>query len=114
MIVHVGSPIDGPIGVVRLDLMTSTAIRWERRDYTDGASEILTLCKIDGDDDYVIQITSGLDAGDDFVGLYDLDGEQIPLGNNTWEIVCDAPAELIAEIEQNWESGTTTVNRVQT
>jgi hypothetical protein len=89
---------------------SNTTIRWNRTDFTDGASEVLTLCQLEGD--YVIQVTSGPNVGDDFVGLYDLDGDGIQLGNFSWEVATDAPSELLAEVEQNWESGTTCVSRI--
>ena len=86
-------------------------IRWTR---TDGdASEVLTLVRIDGQDDLSIQITTGPDDGDDFVGLYDLDGDQLR-GNCTWEVVdeSDLTAEQIESIRLDWETGTSSVERI--
>ncbi len=85
-------------------------IRWTRTDYTDGFSEVLTLCRVRGN--YVIQITSGPDVGDDFVVLYNLDRDQISLGNDTWEAVDEAPQEVLGEIEQNYKYGTWLVKRM--
>jgi hypothetical protein len=96
-----------------------TAIQFERSG--DGATELLTVCRIDAPHplagELVIQIEAGHATDDEreFVGLYDLDGDQLSTGNCTWE--CVAPEELlaeqIAEIEVSWETGTSTVRRVE-
>lgn len=62
---------------------------------------------------YLIQITSGPDMGDDFVGLYTLDGDRVELGNGwTWEVVGEAPIEVVNAIETGWETGTSVVTRI--
>lgn len=62
---------------------------------------------------YLVQITSGPDVGDDFVGLYTLDGDRVETGNGwTWEIVDEAPVEVIEEIETAWATGTSVVERI--
>ena len=92
------------------------------------ASEVLTLVKItDGrlaghgfpcaDLDgatypYLVQITTGPETGDDFVGLYDLDGGRVDAANCDWEIVTEAPAEVVAQIERRWKSGASVVTRI--
>ncbi len=62
----------------------------------------------------VVQVTTGADAGDDFVGLYDLDGDQIQLGNETWTVVGkdEVSPDTIAEVEGNWECGLSVVTRL--
>lgn len=102
--------------------------RTDRTDRTDRTSEILTLVRLTSgarvdhgfvcaDLDgarypYLVQITTGTEPGDDFVGLYDLDGEAIDVGNAEWEIVTEAPAEVIEQIETSWESGSNEVVRI--
>ena len=90
-----------------------SAVRYRRTDSSDGASEILTVVRIDGESDFVIEICSGPGIGDDFVGLYDLDGDQLRTGNCSWEVVdeSEVPAEVIEMIETDWESGTNVVAR---
>jgi hypothetical protein len=61
---------------------------------------------------YCVQITTGLDTGDDFVGLYNLDGDKLDLGNCEWEAVAEVPAEVIEQIENGWESGSNVVERI--
>jgi len=64
---------------------------------------------------YLVQITSGPELGDDFVGLYGLDGERVETGNGwTWEITPAAPAAVVAAVEHGWETGTNTVARLET
>ncbi len=89
-----------------------SAVRWARTEYD--ASEVLTLVRLDDSGDLAIQITAGPAEGDDFVGLYDLDGDQIQLANRAWTVVGegDVPAEQIAEIGDTWESGTSVVARI--
>ena len=63
-------------------------IRFTRRDLNDNATETLTLVRLDSNGSLAIQIEAGTpDHLGDFVGLYDLDGDQLQLGNETWEIV---------------------------
>lgn len=68
-------------------------IRFIRRD-EGSATETLTLVRLDDSSDLAIQIETGTpetwakDPNDrTFVGLYDLDGDQLQLGNKSWEIV---------------------------
>jgi hypothetical protein len=82
-----------------------TPLRWLRT-HTDGAFEVLSLIQIDGLDGYAVQVTAD---GDDFVGLYDLDGDAINLSNMTWTLCSSAPAEAIESVANGWETGTTTV-----
>lgn len=98
-------------------------IHWTRTD-TDGASEVLRLVVLDGGEKfvssdlegaeypYLVQITSGPDAGDDFVGLYDLDGDEIAFANRTWELASEAPVDVIEQIESGWGNNTSAVARV--
>lgn len=96
------------------------APRFLHTDYRDGASEVLTLVRLvagpfadkqftcrdlDGAEyPYLVQIATGPEPDDDFVGLYDLDGDQVDPGNMAeWEIVTHAPAEVIAQIESSWD-----------
>lgn len=74
-------------------------IRFTRRDPSDDSIETLTLVRreVDCGCSLTIQIETGTpetwrkDANDrTFVGLYDLDGDQIDAGNETWEIADDA------------------------
>lgn len=83
------------------------AKRWIRTD--DGVSEILTVVRVDGDEKYYVEICAGPNVGDDFVGLYTLDGDQIPFGNREWTTVSDPPAEVVEAIESDWESGSSVV-----
>jgi hypothetical protein len=85
----------------------------------DRAGNVITSSFSDHNDDqspeypYLVQITSGPEVGDDFVGLYTLDGDQVETGNGwTWEIVDQAPAEVINAIETGWETGTSVVERI--
>ncbi len=62
----------------------------------DGTYETLTLVRLDSDGSLAIQIETGTpdswkrDPNDrSFVGLYDLDGDALNVGNESWEIVND-------------------------
>ena len=85
-------------------------------DFTEAgsASECLSLVRFDADSryagEYAVQITSGPLPGDDFVGVYDLDGDQINASNTSWELVDDSeiPAEHVGW-EASWERGNSTV-----
>jgi hypothetical protein len=106
----------------------SSAVRWVRTDQSDGASEVLLLCRRDADGTPVIQVTTGLDVGADFVGLYALDGSLLQSGNVTWTVVSrdeatpewlatetDSDGEPFADLEslrRSWESGSSTVVEV--
>lgn len=80
----------------------------------DGASEILTIVRIDGQTDLAVEVCSGPEIGDDFVGLYDLDGDQIRTGNCSWEAVDESeiPDDVVTTIETDWERGTSIVKRL--
>lgn len=67
-------------------------------------SEVLTLVRVDGHDGLFVQVTSGDEVGDDFVGLYDLDGDSVDLGNCEWSLVEDMPAEEIEEKLREWDT----------
>lgn len=88
-----------------------TEYRWTRRELADDTSEILTLVRVDGRDGYFVEICAGPEIGDDFVGLFWLDGTRVDLGNCTWAPVQTAPRSVITQIESDWESGTTVVER---
>lgn len=104
------------------------AIRFTRTDRADGAFEVLTLVRLtsgkfadenfpcaglDGREyPYLVEVCAGPNIGDDFIGLYDLDGEQIHPGNADWEGVTSAPNEVIEQIARGWETGTSTVARL--
>ena len=88
-----------------------TAIRFTRT-ADDGATETLTLCLLNGVE-HVVQVTSGPDEGDDFVGIYDLDGDKWPTTqDDEWALCTSASAEIIAAIEDGWATGTNTVERI--
>ena len=91
-----------------------SAVRWTRTDPSDGAHEILTLVRRDAVGGVVVQVTTGADAGDDFVGLYDLDGDQIQLGNETWTVLAEdeVSPDTVAEVVGNWECGSSVVTRI--
>ena len=88
-----------------------SALRWTR---TDGdASEILTVVRIEGRVGLAVEVCAGPAIGDEFVGLYDLDGDALNLASGTWEAVdeCELTTEQIESIRLDWESGTSTVER---
>lgn len=67
------------------------AIQFTRKDLSDGATETLTLVRLDSDGSLAVRIEAGTpDDPGDFVGLYDIDGDQIGLGNESWELFDDA------------------------
>lgn len=66
-----------------------------RREAIDGASEVLTLCKLG--DEFVVQVCRDTKARE-FVGLYDLDGSELR-GNCQWEAVETAPVDVIESFE---------------
>lgn len=80
--------------------------QFKRTDYSDNASEILSLVRFD-DGGYGVQVTTP--DGDDLVGVYDLDGDKIN-GPCDWELVpaAEVPAEHLAWSSE-WETGSTTV-----
>lgn len=86
-------------------------VHWTRID-PDGASETLRVVRLDDGGQRCVQITTGPELGDDFVGLYDFDGDQIPLGNATWTAVRATAAE-VRRIERDWETGLSVVERVE-
>jgi hypothetical protein len=113
-------------------------IQFTRHDPNEpGSYETLTLVRLDSDRSLAIQVETGTpetwrkDPNDrTFVGLYDLDGDQLELGNENWEIAEDptfngAEADALAEtlglqrtgapmpaatvlagLLRSWESGT--------
>lgn len=94
--------------------MTTNYSRFTRRDL-DGASEVLALVRFTAESrqyagEYAVQVTSGPKPGDDFFGVFDIDGERIDASNAEWELVpaAEVPADL-ADWELGWETGTTTV-----
>lgn len=82
--------------------------RWTRTDPSacDAESDCLALVQAD-DGQYYVQVTTGPELGDDFVGVYTLDGDQVQLAWQSWELVpmADAPKDLVDRIESEWESG---------
>ncbi len=96
-----------------------SALRWTRTDQSDGAHEILTIVRIDGQTDLCVEVCAGPEIGDDFVGLFDLDGEQLTLGNCSWdavdasEVPSEVRAEVVTTIETDWEHGSTIVERLE-
>lgn len=85
---------------------------WIREDATDGTSEWLAIVETDAGE-RLVQICTGPETGDDFVGLYYyLDGHQADCGGWTeFELVEPTPEE-IDEIETSWESGRTSIVRL--
>lgn len=87
--------------------------QFKRTNLCDGAHEFLQIVQFEGEDDYAVQITAEAGGHGDFIGLFDLDGDEISLSNElTWEIAKEVPEEVIATIETEWESGTLVVARV--
>ncbi len=116
-------------------------IQFTRRDPSDNSTETLTLVRLDSDGSLAIQIETGTpetwkkDPNDrQFVGLYDLDGDALSLGNDEWEIAEDQvfrskdavalreacgiegdgdlpAAEVLEPLMQNWESGNSVCER---
>ena len=86
---------------------TTTYSRFTRTAF-DGASEVLSLVKI-GSETYGVQITTGPTPDDDFVGLYDVDGEQWN-GNADFELVpvAEVPVELVGW-EASWDRADCTI-----
>lgn len=97
--------------------------QWTR---TDGDTyEYLRLVRLDSGKDfmcaelegrrypYLVQITTGPELGDDFVGLYNLDGDRFdPPNDCSWELVDGpVPSDVIDQIERGWEYGTSLVER---
>lgn len=101
-------------------------IQWKLTDRNDGATEYHTLVRAtDGrsfasselglDSPIIVQVMTGNDGSADLCGLYDLDGEKIDHSQiGAWEIVPDAeaPAEIVAHVEQWIETDSTTCERV--
>lgn len=62
------------------------AIQFTRKDLSDGAIETLTLVRLDSGG-LAVQIETGTPAErGDFMGLYDLDGDQIQTAGESWEL----------------------------
>ncbi len=88
----------------------------------DGSSELLSLVRIEGESFYselldrespiVVQseLADDDDEPGDFGGLYDLDGEAIPLSNCEFEIADDADLtpEVVALFEAEWSNSALT------
>lgn len=99
-------------------------IQWKRTDLHDGASEVLRLVvqqpaqqyfcsELGREYPYLLQVSTGPDLGDDLVGLFDLDGNQVPLpSGSTWEVCTEAPPEVLEHIEAAWECGLNVVERI--
>lgn len=96
-----------------------------RTDLSDGAEEILTICRLDGGatraaeclggrSPFVVQITTDTAQGGDFIGLYDLDGDKIESSRVSWEVADDAdiPGAVVDAILSGWASVTNEVARV--
>lgn len=106
-------------------------IQFTRTDLLDGACETLTfVCAQDSHGDaitssyvnedensltivpYLIQITTGPVVGDDFVGLYTLDGDPVCSIGWSWEAAAEVPADVVAVVESTWAGETSVVERV--
>jgi len=96
-----------------------SAVRFRRTD--DDASEVLTLVRVDQEPGYEpgkspvrVQITTGPDDGDDFVGLYSLDGDQLNYANVAWTVISadELTDDEVESIRQDWETGTSSVERI--
>ena len=87
--------------------------QYTRRNHDGNAVETLSLVRRDRDGELVVQIESGTpaDRERDFVGLYSVDGDQLQLGNETWELAEDVPDAAADEIFADWESGSYLVER---
>jgi len=99
------------------------ATQFTRTDHHDHAAETLSIVRLcppryfysadlGKDTPFLVQITAGTEPGGDFVGLYDLDGDQIQCANLEWELATEVPAEVLEQIETGWESGSSVVERV--
>ena len=98
----------------------------------EGTYETISLVRLKSDRSLAVQIETGTpetwrkDPNDrTFVGLFDLDGDGIPLGNESWEIAEETayegkdaaalgvPGSVLSEsaardlLLQSWETGTT-------
>lgn len=81
------------------------SIRFLRED-NDGSTEALTIVQLLNDcKNYYIEVCSGPDIGDDFIGLYDLEGNRIEIGNQNWEAVEFVSQEIIDYVICEWSSG---------
>jgi len=95
-----------------------TTAAWIRTAFDD-SSECLRLVTVDhgdqffcddlgGDYPYLVQVTSGPEVGDDFVGLFDLDGCEVRLASGqSWQTVSreSVPEAVIDQIETGWDTG---------
>lgn len=97
-------------------------VRFERV-ADDGASEVLTIVRLDEGEiysealdretPYAVEVCAGPSVGDDFVGVYDLDGERIDgLRPRSWAIADDVPAEVVEAVEDGWSTGLNVVSRL--
>jgi hypothetical protein len=103
-------------------------IQFRRIDRSDNASEVLSLVKptdpaalfacaeLDQHLPYLVQITTGTEPGDDFVGLYDLDGDKVDQFHiGEWELAAAAevPADVVDLLATSWETGSWEVTRIR-
>jgi hypothetical protein len=93
-----------------------SSVSWTR---TNGdVSEVLTLVRIDDCPyptcvgEFAIQVTTGPDDGDDFVGLYTIDGDELTTyGRYSWPVVDadDLTESRLQEIANDWATGSSFV-----
>ena len=90
-----------------------TAARWTLTSL-DGSSEVLTVVRIDGCSELCVEVAAGPEIGDDFVGLYDMNGAQIQTPDCSWEAVDEGeiPSTVIEGFPLNWERGNSTITRL--
>ena len=101
-------------------------IQWKLTDRNDGATEYHTLVRATDGRDFVsaeldksspiiVQVMNGRDDMAELNGLYNLDGEELDhFAIGSWEVVPDAeaPADIVAHVEQWIETPDTTIERV--
>lgn len=93
-----------------------------KRSNFDGAHEYLQICRVgkpiyaeclERETPFVVQITAEPGGHGDFIGIYDLDGGRIDrFALGSWEIAEEVPEDVIAAVEQGWESRASVVERV--
>lgn len=94
-------------------------MQFRRRDMNDGAEELLTIVRLDGEEfwseallretPFAVQV----EQGDHFAGLFDLDGEELPDGNREWAEAVPVPADVVDAVEDGWASGSYVVERMK-
>ena len=101
-------------------------IQWKLTDRNDGATEYHTLVRATDGREFmsvelgkhspvIVQVMTGDDGNADLCGLYNLDGEELDhFAIGSWEVVPDAeaPADIVAHVEQWIETPDTTIERV--